>query len=47
MSATMKTLRETGITNKMVHELVDQFKEATEATNERTGRTGLWAQIIG
>lgn len=44
---TMKTLRETGITNKMAHELVDQFKEATGATDQRPARSGLWAKIIG
>ena len=44
---TMKTLRESGITNKMAQELVDQFKEATGATDQRPARRGFLAKIIG
>jgi hypothetical protein len=42
-----QTLKEVGITRKMAMELVDQFKEATGATDQRPARRGFLAKIVG
>lgn len=43
----MRAMRWAGVTEKMAGELVEQFKQATDATDQRPPRRGIWRKIVG